>query len=125
MAHWRGVVIGASEQCGRADVPSLESPLPLSDWLARVLMVPMPVDQVRWFLDPEAGADFGSSSGEPRSLIVAVGPEGGFSARELAMFAHAGFAGRQLGPRVLRTETAGIAMLAIAQSRWGDLGTGA
>jgi len=124
MAHWRGVVTGACEQCGRADVPSLEAPLPLSDWLARILSMPVSADELRMVLDPEADLDFGLASCEPRSLIAAVGPEGGFSARELAMFLHARFESHRLGPRVLRTETAGIAMLAIAQSRWGDLGRG-
>ncbi len=122
MAHWRGILTGACEQSGRADLPSLESPLSLPEWLAQLVGVIAPVDQMRVFLDPEADSEFAATDFEPRALIAAVGPEGGFSARELSMFAQARFEGCRLGPRVLRTETAGIAVLAIAQARWGDLG---
>ncbi len=121
MAHWRGVVVGACEQCGRADVPSLAAPLALTDWLAQVVRIPKPAHELRVFLDPDASARIGSESAAPASLVLSVGPEGGFSDRELAAFAQAGFAGWCLGPRVLRTETAGMAMLAIAQARWGDM----
>ncbi|MEO6064544.1 MAG: 16S rRNA (uracil(1498)-N(3))-methyltransferase [Lysobacterales bacterium] len=121
MAHWRGVVVGACEQCGRADVPLLAAPLALTDWLAQVVRIPKPSNELRVFLDPDAKAGIGSESQMPASLVLSVGPEGGFSERELAAFTHAGFAGWRLGPRVLRTETAGMAMLAIAQARWGDM----
>ena len=121
MAHWRGVVVGACEQCGRADVPELRSPLALPDWLAQMLRVPKLQGEARVFLDPESSIDIGSGSPALAALVLSVGPEGGFSEREHAAFAHARFDGWRLGPRVLRTETAGMAMLAVAQARWGDL----
>ena len=58
----------------------------------------------------------------PRSVLVAVGPEGGWSEQEVQRARHAGFAAVRFGPRILRTDTAGIAALAVLQSRWGDLG---
>ncbi len=58
----------------------------------------------------------------PRSVLVAVGPEGSWSEPEVQQALQAGFAAVHFGPRILRTETAGLAALAILQSRWGDLG---
>ena len=55
-------------------------------------------------------------------LLIAVGPEGGWSDRDLQTLGNAGFAGIRLGPRTLRTETAGIAAIAALQARLGDLG---
>jgi 16S rRNA (uracil1498-N3)-methyltransferase len=53
-------------------------------------------------------------------LVLAIGPEGGWSARDLATLRENGFEGLRLGPRVLRTETAGIAAIAALQARYGD-----
>ncbi len=120
MAHWRGVVIGACEQCGRAELPELSPPMALVDWLALKLAEPV-AGQVRVFLDPEGSVGMDSCKVVPASLLAVVGPEGGFSERERSLFTRAGFTGWRLGPRILRTETAGIALLAVAQAKWGDL----
>lgn len=122
MSHWRGVVIAASEQCGRADVPLIAAPMAVGDWLAELIRTVRPAQQARVFLDPEGGVELHGAPAVLTSLVVAIGPEGGFSDREQAAFNHAQFEGWKLGPRVLRTETAGMAMLSIAQARWGDLG---
>jgi 16S rRNA (uracil1498-N3)-methyltransferase len=58
----------------------------------------------------------------PRSVLVAIGPEGGWSEQEVQRARHAGFAVVRFGPRILRADTAGIAVLAVLQNRWGDLG---
>ena len=55
------------------------------------------------------------------SVVLADGPEGGWSARDREQLEGAGFEGLRLGPRILRTETAGIAAVAALQARWGDL----
>ena len=55
-----------------------------------------------------------------RELRLAIGPEGGFSERDIHLLRTAGFDGLGLGPRILRTETAGIALVAALQSRFGD-----
>jgi 16S rRNA (uracil1498-N3)-methyltransferase len=70
-------------------------------------------------LDPEADVGFGDlDAGRP--VVIAIGPEGGFSDRDRAVLGLAGFDGVRLGPRVLRTETAGLAALAVLQARAGD-----
>lgn len=121
MAHWQGVLAGACEQCGRADLPALDAPRSL----AQALVTP-DLPRSRWYLDPEAslGPAAALAQGpEGRSeLLLAIGPEGGFGERDLISLRAAGCQGLRLGPRVLRTETAGLAALAVFGALAGDLG---
>ncbi len=117
LAHWRSVVVSACEQSGRARVPTVAAPLGLheaaqaSDPQAR-----------RLTLDPQGEHRLSTlSANVDQGLIVAIGPEGGWSPRDRATLADAGFTGLQLGPRILRTETAGLAAIAALQARFGDL----
>ena len=73
-------------------------------------------------LDPEAPASIGAMPAPGGACVLAVGPEGGWSPRDRAQLEAAGFTGLRLGPRILRTETAGIAAIAALQARFGDLG---
>ena len=117
LAHWRSVVVAACEQSWRARVPDVAPPQPLAGALQA-----LPGDSLRLSLDPGAGMAVASlpAPGE-RTVVVAIGPEGGWSPRDRATLAGAGFAGLRLGPRILRTETAGMAAIAALQSRFGDL----
>ncbi|WP_311238676.1 MULTISPECIES: 16S rRNA (uracil(1498)-N(3))-methyltransferase [unclassified Xanthomonas] len=117
IAHWRSVVVSACEQSGRARVPTVAAPQGLqeaaqaSDPQAR-----------RLTLDPQGEHRLSTLSADvEQGLIVAIGPEGGWSPRDRATLAAAGFTGLQLGPRILRTETAGLAAIAALQARFGDL----
>lgn len=114
-AHWRGVVQSACEQCGRNFLPSLEVPISLADALAT------PLPGLRCLLDP-AGARRPSELTPPGSggMTLLVGPEGGLTDEEVAAAREDGYTPIILGPRVLRTETAGIAALAAFQTLWGD-----
>ena len=79
-------------------------------------------DSLRLSLDPEAEADVASLPAlGGRIVVIAIGPEGGWSSRDRVALADAGFTGLRLGPRILRTETAGMAAIAALQSRFGDL----
>ncbi len=116
LAHWRSVVVSACEQSGRARVPAVEAPLPLPLALAA-----LPATSLRLTLDPDGTHALGQlevGAGQP--VVVAIGPEGGWSAQDLEHLREAGFTGMRLGPRVLRTETAGLAVLAALQARFGD-----
>jgi 16S rRNA (uracil1498-N3)-methyltransferase len=113
-AHWRGVIAAACEQSGRAQLPTLAAPLPLRDWLAAC-------DTRGWFLDPLAAGGFAALPIADTYVLV-IGPEGGLGERDLGALQAAGFAGVRLGPRVLRTETAGPAAIAALQVLRGDLG---
>lgn len=114
--HWRGVMIGACEQSGRSRIPDLHALATLPEWLA--------TQDPRALVALEPGADLRLSGVVPmdRALTLVVGPEGGFGEREIAMFAARGVRCVRLGPRVLRTESAGLAALAALQALHGDLG---
>lgn len=115
--HWRGILIGACEQCGRNRLPELREPLPLAEWLRR------PGEPgSRLLLDPQAERGPRSLDAPADAVTLLVGPEGGLSAAEVLQARAAGFAGIRLGPRILRTETAGVAALAAVQALWGDWG---
>ncbi len=121
MAHWRQVLISACEQSGRAQLPQLAAPMAMPSWLAGLLAVAPAAspDSVRLMLDPEG--DVALRHLPPAaSAILAVGPEGGFSEHEAELLQRTGFTRLRLGPRVLRTETAGLAAIAALQSHWGD-----
>ena len=116
LAHWRGIVVAACEQSGRARLPEVAAPQALA--AAAVLR-----DGPGFLLDPFAEASLTSLPGDPPlACTIAIGPEGGWSPRDRSQLVEAGFAGLRLGPRVLRTETAGIAAIAVLQARFGDLG---
>ena len=113
VVHWRQIAVAACEQCGRNRVPAVLPPLSLSAWLAA------------WngggiLLAPEADRSFTELAPPPAPLALAIGPEGGFDSREVAAARAKGFHAVRVGPRVLRTETAAAAGLAVVQALWGD-----
>lgn len=122
VAHWRQVVASACEQSGRARLPELAAPLSLPNWLVQMdaTLPPENAQSIRLMLDPEGDASLRDLS-VATDAILAVGPEGGFSENEGALLQRMGFVRLRLGPRVLRTETAGLAAIAALQSHWGDL----
>ncbi len=115
MLHWQGVVTSACEQSGRAVVPEVKSPLSLTAWLG---VADYPVSLV---LDPLAGDRLSGVKIEADSVAVLVGPEGGFTDDEVKAAREKGLLAVSMGPRVLRTETAGPAAMAVLQARLGDL----
>ena len=118
VAHWRAVAASACEQCGRNRVPEVETLAGLNAWLGRPVSPP----PVRLMLDPAAQTGFDSlpvpTLGQRIELLI--GAEGGLSEDERHCARAAGFSAVRLGPRVLRTETAGLAALAAIQCLWGD-----
>ena len=116
LAHWRAVAASACEQSGRARVPTIDPALPLSAWLASLGDGGAP----RLALLPE-GTRRPNELALTDAAILAIGPEGGFGERDRAALASAGFLGLKLGPRILRTETAGLAAIAALQALYGDV----
>jgi 16S rRNA (uracil1498-N3)-methyltransferase len=80
----------------------------------------LPADARRLLLDPQAVQGLRMLDVAIGGIVLAIGPEGGWSGRDLATLRGNGFEGLRLGPRVLRTETAGIAAIAALQARHGD-----
>lgn len=115
LQHWAGVAIAACEQCGRARLPELHAIGQLHDWLRTVRAERKYVLHHR---SPQPLPD----TAKPASVALLIGPEGGLSDIEIAAAEQAGFAALQLGPRVLRTETAPLVALSVLQFVWGDLG---
>ncbi len=110
--RWQSIVVNACEQSGRVSVPPVHPPMTLAAFSP-------PPAQVTYHLDPQAEA--GLSTRRPNAPItLLVGPEGGFSADEVSHLQASGSQGVRLGPRILRTETAGVACLAAMQALWGD-----
>lgn len=110
--HWQGVAIAACEQCGRARVPEVLTPQPLAAALAA--LAPPAADERRWVLAPGAPPLPSQWPGAtpPAAVLALSGPEGGLAPAELAAAQAAGFAPAGLGPRVLRADTAPLALLA-------------
>lgn len=115
LEHWRGIAVSACEQSGRTRPPRLHAVADLRQWLQAA-----PADALKLALAP--GAPLGLRTAPPPRgpVILLVGPEGGLSETEVRQAASCGFAALSLGPRVLRTETAGVAALAALQALWGD-----
>lgn len=112
LAHWRQVAISACEQCGRSVLPMIHAPITLAEWQAHVQA------ELKLVLHPVAAPL--ESHARPHSLAFLIGPEGGLSETEVEQAKAAGFHAARLGPRVLRTETAPVVALAVAQQLWGD-----
>lgn len=116
LAHWHAVLGSACEQCGRNRLPELDEPVRLADWAAQ----PAADGELRLALDPLGTTGLHDVPATLHMTLV-VGPEGGLSEHDLGTLSQAGFAGLRLGPRILRTETAGLAALAALQALRGDL----
>lgn len=112
LAHWRQVAISACEQCGRSVVPIIHPPINLNQWLSQTTA------ELRLVLHPVA--EPWTSHPRPESLAFLIGPEGGLSDNEVSLAKTHGFHAARLGPRVLRTETAPVVALSVAQQLWGD-----
>lgn len=119
--RWQKIAVEAAEQCGRAVVPAVEPLSSLGDALSSIppgttVLLPWEGEHVVGLGDV---LDAAPPAGE---VFVFIGPEGGFTAEEVALCRVAGARSVTLGPRILRTETAGLVAAALVLYAWGDLG---
>jgi 16S rRNA (uracil1498-N3)-methyltransferase len=114
--HWQSVAESACEQSGRTRLPLVADVLDLPQYLA----TPAQDNELRLVLAPGAQVRLRDRPLPTGPVTLLVGPEGGFEETELQMAQSAGFQLMGLGPRVLRTETAGLAALAAIMALWGD-----
>jgi 16S rRNA (uracil1498-N3)-methyltransferase len=113
VTHWQKIADSACEQCGRTDLVKIQTPSTLTQWVAE------PKSGTCFILEP--GAETAMNIQECISEItLLVGPEGGFSQQEIDFALKHSFRTILLGPRILRSETAGLAAISVCQARWGD-----
>lgn len=117
--HWQQVAVAACEQCGRNRVPAVAPLLDLPHYLGTAVAAEAAA-MTRWMLAPGAELNLRGMEKPAGPVTLLVGPEGGFEEAETRAALAAGFRPVSLGPRVLRTETAGPAMLAALMALWGD-----
>jgi 16S rRNA (uracil1498-N3)-methyltransferase len=117
LAHWQAVIVSAAEQCGRNRLAGIAPVQDFKRWLAE------PSSATRILLTPRATESLAAWARvtPARAVCLLVGPEGGFSTLEEDAAIAAGAIALAMGPRVLRTETAGLAALAILAGAWGGI----
>jgi len=113
-AHWHGVIVAGSEQCGRNQLAQLLPMMEVQPWLAagagttRILLSPRATESLAGWARAHA----------PQAVTLLIGPEGGLTPHEEDAAVAAGALSLSMGPRVLRTETAGLAALAVLAGAW-------
>jgi 16S rRNA (uracil1498-N3)-methyltransferase len=112
--HWQQVIISACEQCGRNQLPQLQALASLEAWLPGV-------NADRKFVLHHRDTSATKADKKPASAAILIGPEGGLDDDEINTSGRHGFEALTLGPRILRTETAPLAAIAILQAKWGDM----
>lgn len=115
LEHWQRVAISASCQSWRTKVPTIHAPQKLNTWIANNIA------KHKLILNPDPAALHIKDLSIHEDVAVLIGPEGGFSAQEVQFAIENGFQSISLGPRILRTETAGVVTVAILQALFGDL----
>ncbi len=113
--QWQKIIISACEQCGRNSLPTLNAPVPLSQWLGESTQA------TRLVLSPYAEHSITKVPYATSGYRLLIGPEGGLTEAEIHQSTERGFSAVTMGPRILRTETAAMAGLSILQGLHGDL----
>ena len=118
-SHWKKIAISACEQSGRSRIPEIDEIIPLNelclhkdDWLKP--------DAEKLLLDPMSSTRLKNIDINDSAIEILIGPEGGLNAEEITRLNDSGFTSICFGPRILRTETAGPAVISALQTLWGD-----
>jgi 16S rRNA (uracil1498-N3)-methyltransferase len=117
MEHWQGIIVAASEQSGRNRLAHLGEPANFTDWIVQQDL------HERILLSPRAEHTLGhwARHRPPQAVALLIGPEGGLTEEEEKIAIAKGALALSIGPRVLRTETAGLAAIAALNAVWGEL----
>ncbi|HEX4884343.1 MAG TPA: RsmE family RNA methyltransferase, partial [Casimicrobiaceae bacterium] len=114
LSHWRSIAIAACEQCGRNRVPAIAEVAAFDEWMRAPPAGPVAI------AGPGATMSLAAFAMRTPPRTIVIGPEGGFTEREMAQAVARGFAAVHLGPRVLRADTAAVAALATLAAVAGD-----
>lgn len=117
LEHWQRIIVSACAQSGRNTLPKLHPIQAIEQYLAS-----SSVNDYQLIFHPAGAVPFKSLSApnSAQSVVLLIGPESGFSDKEHALAVQRGFVSTLLGPRILRTESAGLAAIAALQTQWGD-----
>ena len=115
LEHWRKVAISACEQSGRSIIPQLADISPFNH-----IKSLLDSDALKIMLNPEAGCSLKNTAFNGQPIEVFIGPEGGLKEDEISFLHEHQFTNISFGPRILRTETAGPAVISALQLLWGD-----
>ncbi|MFZ6658397.1 16S rRNA (uracil(1498)-N(3))-methyltransferase [Undibacterium sp. TJN19] len=117
LAHWQGIIVAAAEQCGRNRLAHLAPLMNFSQWLNQQDM------HQRILLTPRAEISLADWSRHhpAQAVSLMVGPEGGYTDEEENLAIKHGVLALSMGPRILRTETAGLAAIAVLNAAWGGM----
>jgi 16S rRNA (uracil1498-N3)-methyltransferase len=116
--HWQAIAISACEQSGRNRIPHIGEPAPTAAVIAA-----LPADGARFLLAAGGAQPLAAAARGITRVALFIGPEGGLAESERTLAFANGFVDCRMGPRILRTETAGLTALAILQTITGDLAT--
>ena len=114
--QWRKIVVSACEQCARNTLPIIHQPKSLEQWASEQ------TNELKLNLHPRAHYSINRLPEPENGIRLVIGPEGGLSDNEIEFASIQGFDEVLIGPRVLRTETAGLTVISALQTRFGDLG---
>ena len=122
IGRWQRIAAQAVKQCRRADIPEIGTALSFEEVLDFSTVCDLKI--IFWenetdLLRPDMGSE---PNRKPETVLIMLGPEGGFAEREVGLARNSGFAVAGLGPRILRAETATLAACAIVQYLFGDMG---
>lgn len=121
--RWQRIACEAASQCGRPDVPEVDTPAAWGPVLAG--LPERAAALILWEEEKDLSLkEFLRENSSSREIVVFIGPEGGFAGEEIVQARERGVRPVTLGPRILRTETAGLAVLTMVLYQWGDLGGG-
>ncbi len=114
LQHWRAIIIGTCEQTGRCEIPKLNNPMRLENWIQQKR------EGQRFICDTDATMRINEYPNHSKKVTLLIGPEGGLNDNEIQAAKREAFQQLSLGPRILRTETAPVVALALIQNHYGD-----
>lgn len=115
LEHWRKVAISACEQSGRSIIPDISEVTTIA-----ALDTALDNGALKVLLNPVAASSLNKIGYDNQTIAIFIGPEGGLNEQEIAHLQENQFHNISLGPRILRTETAGPAVISALQILWGD-----
>ena len=118
--RWKKIIEESSKQCGRSSIPKISNKITGLEMFCQKTRI-SDLKLIFWEMEKNKGLRDINPKAIPRSTSVLIGPEGGFSVKEVETARSYGFLSLGLGPRIFRAETAPLVVLSLLQSKWGDI----